>query len=87
MSDLINDDDVPTLPADTQAILQQFLKEKEEREKDGNETEENWNLSQFWYDDETQKVFGKLVKELLKEHDDLKIALLSCPSLFPTISR
>lgn len=45
------------------------------------------NLSQFWYDEETQKTFGKLVKKLIKHFDDdIHIALLSCPSLYETIS-
>lgn len=43
-------------------------------------------MSQFWYDESTQKAFGKLVKKIIKGFDDeLRIALLSCPSLFPTI--
>lgn len=39
------------------------------------------------YSDETQKVFGRVVKNLLKKSDEdcLSIALLSCPSLFQTI--
>lgn len=44
-------------------------------------------LSQFWYNEETQKAFGKMIKKLIKHFDDdLKVALLSCPSLYETIS-
>lgn len=41
----------------------------------------------FRYSDETQKVFGRVVKNLLKKSDEdcLSIGLLSCPSLFQTI--
>ena len=39
------------------------------------------------YSDETQKDFGKIVKNLLQKQEDehYSIALLSCPSLFQTI--
>ncbi|CAG9809831.1 unnamed protein product [Chironomus riparius] len=81
----LEDDDIPQLSADTQAILSQFLKERDDQEKVG-EVSENWQLSQFWYDEETQKVFGKICKKLIREYDeDIKIALLSCPSLFETV--
>lgn len=36
-----NDDDIPKLCAETQSILNQFLKEREEREKQG-DVSENW---------------------------------------------
>jgi hypothetical protein len=40
-----NDDEVQ-LPEDTLKILNQFLVEKAEQEKEG--VSEDWNLSQFW---------------------------------------
>lgn len=43
--EILEDDDVK-LPEDTLKLLQQFLKEKEELEKE--EISEDWNLSQFW---------------------------------------
>lgn len=42
----MEEDDVQ-LPDDTQQILQQFLKEQAELEKE-DLFAENWNLSQFW---------------------------------------
>lgn len=42
----LDDEDVK-LPADTLAILSQFMKEQETQDKD-DLFAENWNLSQFW---------------------------------------
>ena len=42
------DDDDIQLPADTQAILNQFLKEQQEKSEE--EVTECWQLSQFWYE-------------------------------------
>lgn len=42
----LDDDDVK-LPADTLAILSQFMKEQEAQGKE-DLFAENWNLSQFW---------------------------------------
>jgi hypothetical protein len=83
----MNDDDEEVkLPADTLAILNQFLKEKDEEDK-SQDISENWQLSQFWYSEETQKFFGKLCKQLIRDFKaDIRIALLSCPSLFEIIN-
>ncbi|TMW44226.1 hypothetical protein DOY81_010698 [Sarcophaga bullata] len=92
------DDDI-SLPADTLAILNQFLAEKAQREqqelekieqKAGKEAEfeEDWQLSQFWYSSATKQTLGSVVSKLLKDKTDkssFSIALLSCPSLYSTI--
>ncbi|KAM7351361.1 protein-lysine N-methyltransferase CG9154 [Cochliomyia hominivorax] len=94
----MTDDDI-SLPADTLAILNQFLAEKAQREQEelerieqkaGKEAqfEEDWQLSQFWYSSNTKKCLGSAVTELLKEVADktaYSIALLSSPSLYATI--
>ncbi|KAJ3662356.1 hypothetical protein Zmor_006710 [Zophobas morio] len=90
MSD--SDDDVPQLSADTFLALQEFYQEQEEREKrlvssaDENATfDEDWQLSQFWYDDVT---IESLVNVALKEvGPDAKIALISCPTLYNKIKQ
>ncbi|XP_055923746.1 protein-lysine N-methyltransferase CG9154 [Eupeodes corollae] len=82
------------LPMDTMSILNKFLLEKEERErkeqdrilaKTGTSSmfEEDWQLSQFWYSNNTRTALGKVVKKLLGP--DAQVALLSCPSLYKTI--
>ncbi|XP_030377632.1 protein-lysine N-methyltransferase CG9154 [Scaptodrosophila lebanonensis] len=91
------DDDL-TLPADTMAILNEFLAERAQREQEEeqrivNKTgkdahfEEDWQLSQFWYSESTKVSIGKVVATLLTEAGatDFRIALLSCPSLYATI--
>ncbi|XP_075149997.1 protein-lysine N-methyltransferase CG9154 [Haematobia irritans] len=92
----MEDDDVTTLPADTMAILQQFLAEKAQREqqelekiekkagKDA-EFEEDWQLSQFWYSQSTKEIIGGVASQLLGNSKDYRMALLSCPSLYGTI--
>lgn len=49
--DIQEDDDVK-LPADTLAILNQFLEEKAKEDKE-DLFSENWNLSQFWWVNES----------------------------------
>uniref|UniRef100_A0A182K7R8 Protein-lysine N-methyltransferase n=1 Tax=Anopheles christyi TaxID=43041 RepID=A0A182K7R8_9DIPT len=86
----INDDEACILPADTMLILQQFLQEKalkERSEEGGTESpgcfEENWQLSQFWYNEETKQKLALIVKRLQEsEPDPFKVALLSAPSAF-----
>ncbi|KAH8326016.1 hypothetical protein KR067_012636 [Drosophila pandora] len=93
------DDDV-SLPADTLAILNEFLAERSKREaeeedrilnKTGKDAlfEEDWQLSQFWYSTKTKLIVRDVVGKLLKEHgepsSEFRIALLSCPSLYKDI--
>uniref|UniRef100_A0A182IVJ4 Protein-lysine N-methyltransferase n=1 Tax=Anopheles atroparvus TaxID=41427 RepID=A0A182IVJ4_ANOAO len=87
------DDDDCLLPADTMLILQQFLQEKalKERSDDaGLEAdgcfEENWQLSQFWYNESTKQKLALIVKILrensMKTEKHFKVALLSAPSAY-----
>ncbi|XP_077977382.1 EEF1A lysine methyltransferase 1-like [Glandiceps talaboti] len=90
MSD--SDDDVPQLPADTLAALQEFYAvqaEKEEQIKSmlaGNVVEgtgvidEDWQLSQFWYDEETATALAKEVLSVIGETG--RVACLCCPTLY-----
>nr|XP_040232079.2 protein-lysine N-methyltransferase CG9154 [Anopheles coluzzii] len=86
-----SDDEACVLPADTMLILQQFLQEKalkERSEKAGPESagcfEENWQLSQFWYNEETKQKLALIVKHLQENNpsDTFQVALLSAPSAF-----
>uniref|UniRef100_A0A1L8DCL5 Protein-lysine N-methyltransferase n=1 Tax=Nyssomyia neivai TaxID=330878 RepID=A0A1L8DCL5_9DIPT len=79
-----SDDEEITLPSDTLLILQQFLAEK--AAEDENLVEENWQLSQFWYDEETISLMAGACKKIASGND-LKIGLFSCPSLYEEISR
>ncbi|XP_012263575.2 EEF1A lysine methyltransferase 1 [Athalia rosae] len=88
---LESDDDVPQLSSTTLAALQEFYKEKEDQENQlkniGAEKEssnltfdENWQLSQFWYDDDTVHSFVRGIKNSTEPTG--KIALISCPTLY-----
>ncbi|XP_023950330.2 EEF1A lysine methyltransferase 1 [Bicyclus anynana] len=91
------DDDVPALSAETFAALQEFYAEKQKRQeileklesqKQLTENiifEENWQLSQFWYNDTTVQALVKAVDKLLP--DNGKVALISCPTLFVPVKR
>ncbi|KAL0113381.1 hypothetical protein PUN28_012508 [Cardiocondyla obscurior] len=94
MSD--SDDDQPQLSSGTLAALQEFLKEKEERDnllKRISEEDyildipfdEDWQLSQFWYNDNTTET---LVKGALNSTPvNGKIALISCPTLYSRLKK
>ncbi|XP_026481114.1 EEF1A lysine methyltransferase 1-like [Ctenocephalides felis] len=83
----MDDDDVPQLSAETFNILQQFYAEQAAKEdiisKQNDEKiefHENWQLSQFWYDDNT---IQSLVNIIINSVDEgAHVALISCPSLY-----
>ncbi|XP_033322542.2 EEF1A lysine methyltransferase 1 isoform X2 [Megalopta genalis] len=89
-----DDDDLQLCPT-TLAALNEFLKEKEERENElkcisENQSldicfDENWQLSQFWYDEYTTDT---LVKGAINSTDSTgKIALISCPTLYNKLKK
>ncbi|CAG9818493.1 unnamed protein product [Phaedon cochleariae] len=88
MSSASVEDDVPQLSAETFAALQEFYKEQEERDKECNAGivnksaifEEDWQLSQFWYDDHTIEVLIDVAIKVVGFNG--KIALVSCPTLY-----
>lgn len=91
------DEDVPTLSAETFAALQEFYAEQSKRQEilvklevDKKLTEnilfdENWQLSQFWYDEKTVHSLVKVIDKLLDDRG--KVALISCPTLFVPLKR
>ncbi|CAH0546014.1 unnamed protein product [Brassicogethes aeneus] len=91
---VVEDDDVPALSAETFLVLQDFYNEQAEKDKrlkqavddnllDSVEIEEDWQLSQFWYDDNTINTLAHIA---LKTIGPLgKVALISCPSLYRKI--
>ncbi|XP_059468475.1 EEF1A lysine methyltransferase 1 [Neocloeon triangulifer] len=95
----MSDDDEPQLSAATFAALQEFYNEEKERQdkvakilesvndnkQDIPQFQEDWQLSQFWYDDETA---DRLAKEVLKAAGpEGKIALVSCPTLYTRLKK
>ncbi|KAM7452137.1 EEF1A lysine methyltransferase 1 [Porites harrisoni] len=79
-----DDDDLPQLSAHALAALQEFYKEeKQKQEKEASEgntdIDENWQLSQFWYNDETALT---LAEEALRAASNGRIACLCAPTLF-----
>ncbi|XP_014611329.1 PREDICTED: protein-lysine N-methyltransferase n6amt2 [Polistes canadensis] len=86
-----DNDDEPSLCPTTITALREFLEEKEKREKQladvfqSNQLqhvsfEEDWQLSQFWYDENTTNT---IVKGALKSTPvNGKIALISCPTVY-----
>ncbi|KAL4232652.1 EEF1A lysine methyltransferase 1 [Mactra antiquata] len=90
-----SDDDIPQLPADTLAVLQQFYTEQAnenqklvEAVKTGNTADitlqEDWQLSQFWYTDETAL---RIAEEALSIAGDTgRIACISAPTAYKKIA-
>ena len=87
-----DDDDMPQLSADTFSALSEFYKEQEEREQQQVEVrdliengkdidwKEDWQLSQFWYSDETANDLAKAVINAVG--DGGRIACISAPTLY-----
>lgn len=95
-SELDVDDDI-TLPEDTIKILEEFLKERAQMDKSG-VVAEDWNLSQFWYNKSTKRVFANIVSIIFDEfkekqansgwaslRENFCCALLSAPSLYESV--
>jgi len=92
-----SDDELPTLSADTFAALQQFYKEEEHREsvklsiqectkpEDMTAFTEDWNLSQFWYDDQTSEILAKACVRGAGLTG--KIACISAPTAYMAIRK
>ncbi|KAF2883303.1 hypothetical protein ILUMI_22863 [Ignelater luminosus] len=85
------DDDVPQLSAETFVALQEFYKEQAQKEEklksgltqpseDAIPIDEDWQLSQFWYDENTVNTLVMAVLKCIKPNS--KIALISCPTLY-----
>ncbi|XP_059540211.1 EEF1A lysine methyltransferase 1 [Myotis daubentonii] len=86
MSDL-EDDDVPQLSSHTLAALQEFYAEKKQCAYPGGDDkynvgriEENWQLSQFWYSQETALRLAKEVTSAAGEGG--RVACVSTPSVY-----
>ena len=76
-----SNDDIPRLPPDTLAILNEFYEEQNEKAKkeEHGDIGEDWQLSQFWYDDHTATTLGKEVLEIGKNG---RICCLCSPTLY-----
>ncbi|XP_046837712.1 EEF1A lysine methyltransferase 1 [Vespa crabro] len=90
-----SDDELSLCPT-TISALQEFLEEKEKRKKQLTDVfqsnllldvsfEEDWQLSQFWYDENTTNT---IVKGAINSTPiDGKIALISCPTLYTELKK
>jgi len=86
------------LSAYAQAALAEFLAEQQVAENDEKEAlatvessekvielKEDWQLSQFWYDENTCEKFGQIIKAELKRRnllDNGKVVFISSPTAF-----
>ena len=86
------DDDMPQLSAETFSALSEFYKEQEERESQQSEAralvdsgediewKEDWQLSQFWYSEETAASLARAVTKCVEGGG--RVACLSAPTLY-----
>ncbi|KAL4713029.1 hypothetical protein ACJJTC_001083 [Scirpophaga incertulas] len=94
---MAEDDDVPSLSAETFAALQEFYTEQQKRQeiltkleaddklKENILFDENWQLSQFWYDETTIQALVRVIDASVPNNGS--VALLSCPTLFVPVKR
>ena len=85
------------MSAETFAALQEFYTEEEQRESVKAQIEqvssaksmecfqEDWNLSQFWYDEDTAFNLAKVLVKMAGK--DGKIACISAPTAFVAIKK
>ncbi|XP_075216053.1 EEF1A lysine methyltransferase 1 isoform X2 [Lycorma delicatula] len=92
-----DEDDIPSLSAESLKALQEFLAEQSLKENKlqnhlsscgdsligTSDFEENWQLSQFWYDDFTAQVLSNEISRAAGGSG--KIALISCPTLYKPV--
>nr|QCB92128.1 DNA N6-adenine methyltransferase [Ixodes ricinus] len=71
-------EDTPELSEYARQALEEFLRERSERQNPA-VIEENWQLSQFWYSDGTALA---LAKEASRAAEGGKIVCISCPTLY-----
>ncbi|XP_039277608.1 EEF1A lysine methyltransferase 1 [Nilaparvata lugens] len=95
--DQLSGDDEPQLSTETLLALQEFYAEQQEREKrlqnqieeNGSNAanisnfDENWQLSQFWYDEETANTLAN--EACRAAGSNASIALVSCPTLYSLV--
>ncbi|XP_015376911.1 PREDICTED: protein-lysine N-methyltransferase n6amt2 [Diuraphis noxia] len=93
MSTSDDDSDVLQLSAEAQRALKEFYEEQNEKllsqcdDKDATDVkfDEDWQLSQFWYDEKTCE---RIVECAFKKvGSNGSIALISCPTLYKTLKK
>lgn len=73
------DDDSPQLSAHALKALEEFLAERNSSNA-SKEISEDWELSQFWYDEATKSALAKECLEVAGK--SAKIACIAAPSVF-----
>uniref|UniRef100_A0A5S6QJH2 Protein-lysine N-methyltransferase n=1 Tax=Trichuris muris TaxID=70415 RepID=A0A5S6QJH2_TRIMR len=82
----MSDSDDCTLSEDTRKALQEFLDEQASAGAvDRAFVEEDWQLSQFWYNDRTSELLAKECLSVAGSEDSRLIGCLCCPSVYDKI--
>lgn len=74
-----DEDDVPQLSSHALKALEEFLAERNSSAA-SNKISEDWELSQFWYDDATKSALAKECIEVAGKTG--KICCIAAPSVF-----
>lgn len=97
MSNNNNNDDIDLsselyneLSSDTLAALKQHLQTKQHQQEQINNknlVNEDFSLSQFWYDQNTINIFVNEIYNIANDNNltNINVALVSCPSIFYTL--
>ncbi|CDW56061.1 N(6) adenine specific DNA methyltransferase [Trichuris trichiura] len=82
----MSDSDDCTLSESARQALQEFLAEQALANVDGQSSvEENWQLSQFWYNDQTSERLAMECLSAIESKDCGLIGCLCCPSVYDKI--
>ncbi|KAL5708903.1 hypothetical protein ACHQM5_019653 [Ranunculus cassubicifolius] len=95
ISESDSEDDPLLLSSHTLSALNEFLNEQKQKQnlqvEDDEEkvslVKENWNLSQFWYDQSTAETIAEEIQRLCIQTSSSAVVCIACPTLYAYLKK